>query len=244
MVAEGVLAAIGYDVDMAGDGLEALRRLDAATYDAVLMDCHMPLMDGFQATAEIRRREGPDRRTPVIAMTAGVLAEDRERCLAAGMDDFVPKPVDAALLEATLARWTASGQSSPDVGAEDAAGRGDAGGGVLDPARIAMLRGVGAQDGWGLLPALTANFLQEGTARLAALQAAVDAVQPHVLAEAAHSLKGMAGTIGAVQVAALCADLEALGRAGRTAPADALDRLGAELVKAQDALVGMLPGPA
>ena len=104
MVAEGVLRTLGYDVDIADNGLRALEALADRSYAAVLMDCHMPEMDGFQATAELRRREGTDRHTPVIAMTAGVLAEDRERCAAAGMDDFVAKPIDVGQLQQALAR--------------------------------------------------------------------------------------------------------------------------------------------
>jgi CheY-like chemotaxis protein len=105
MVAMGFLEELGYDAHLAADGREALALLELGDYDAVLMDCHMPEMDGFQATRELRLRERAGRHTPVIAMTAGVLDEDRERCLAAGMDDFVAKPVDLGDLRDTLARW-------------------------------------------------------------------------------------------------------------------------------------------
>ncbi len=114
LVAQGMLRTLGFTVEFAADGAQALAALATEAYDLVLMDCHMPGMDGFQATTELRRREharaagegGEDgrRRTPVIAMTAGVLVEDRQRCLAAGMDDFVAKPVDMHLLERALHR--------------------------------------------------------------------------------------------------------------------------------------------
>lgn len=108
LVAVGILASRGYTADVAQDGADALAMLAERTYDAVLMDCHMPVLDGYDATAELRRREGDGRRTPVIAMTAGVGAADRDRCLAAGMDDFVPKPVHPDELQAVLRRWVTS----------------------------------------------------------------------------------------------------------------------------------------
>jgi len=201
----------------------------------------MPEMDGFQATEEIRRREGAERRTPVIAMTAGVLEEDRERCVAAGMDDFVPKPVDAGLLSAVLARWVAAPGGEPAAAAAPPGAEPD--GPVLDPARLELLRGIGVRDGWGLLPAVVAGFLEDSQVRLAALQAAVRTADREALARTAHNLKGTAANVGAVQVANLCADLEALGRAGDAAgTAPVLDRLEAELQRANAALAGVLPG--
>ena len=85
-----------------GAALEALER---ATYDAVLMDVRMPNLDGYGATAEIRRREGSTRHTPIIAMTANAIAGDREECLAAGMDDYVSKPIDRVTVDGVLGRW-------------------------------------------------------------------------------------------------------------------------------------------
>lgn len=116
VVAEGMLRALGYDTDVVADGGAALEALAAHPYTAVLMDCHMPGMDGFQATAELRRREGAGRRTPVIAMTAAVLAEDQQRCATAGMDDFVPKPVDPAVLGRALGRWAPRPTASASPG--------------------------------------------------------------------------------------------------------------------------------
>jgi two-component system sensor histidine kinase/response regulator len=105
LVATGILEHLGYTVDVADDGIQALDALARASYDAVLMDVHMPRLDGYQATAEIRRREAAGPRTPIIAMTAGANEGDRERCLAAGMDDYVSKPVDREAVAAALNRW-------------------------------------------------------------------------------------------------------------------------------------------
>ncbi len=105
MVALAFLRQAGHEVDVARDGLEAVEACRRGTYDLVLMDCQMPNLDGFEATREIRRREGEDRHLPVVALTASSLAGDREKCLAAGMDDHLGKPIDPEELAATLARW-------------------------------------------------------------------------------------------------------------------------------------------
>ncbi|HKU16022.1 MAG TPA: ATP-binding protein [Steroidobacteraceae bacterium] len=106
-VAMRMLRTIGYDVDLAEDGRQALDRLAAVRYDAVLMDCQMPEMDGYLATRHIRDPSSAvlDHDVPVIAMTANAFADDRERCIAAGMNDFLSKPVDRATLAQMLDKW-------------------------------------------------------------------------------------------------------------------------------------------
>ncbi|HUR76884.1 MAG TPA: response regulator [Acidimicrobiales bacterium] len=102
-VAVAMLDKLGYETDTALDGIDALEALTRSHYDAVLMDCQMPRMDGYAATAEIRKREN-GQRTPIVAMTASAMASDRERCLAEGMDDYLSKPIDRAALQRTLGR--------------------------------------------------------------------------------------------------------------------------------------------
>ena len=103
-----ILAKLGYGADVVATGPEAIDALRRKAYGAVLMDCHMPGMDGYQTTQEIRRAEDADRRTPIIAVTASALPQDRERCLAAGMDDHVSKPFRIARLGEILSRWVAA----------------------------------------------------------------------------------------------------------------------------------------
>ncbi len=104
-VAVGLLTKLGHRADVADDGREAVRLVDEGDYDLVLMDVQMPVMDGLEATRAIRALDGPRGRVPVIAMTANAMTGDRERCLNAGMDDYIAKPIDRHRLDALLTRW-------------------------------------------------------------------------------------------------------------------------------------------
>jgi signal transduction histidine kinase/CheY-like chemotaxis protein/HPt (histidine-containing phosphotransfer) domain-containing protein len=238
LVARATVSRLGYTVDVVSNGVEALAATGGARYAAVLMDCHMPVMDGFEATRQIRRRDGMHLRLPIIAMTAGALDGDRERCLAAGMDDYLAKPVDAAALEATLARWVPEPEArlvpgplpqplavtggAPAAGADTIP--------ALDQDRLAILRDLGPDDGRGLLPEAVAAFRRGLPAHVAGVQAAVNDGDGPALAQAAHALKGAAANIGAAAVARICAGLEALGRDGTPDGGNTLVRsLAAEL---------------
>lgn len=241
LVAQGTLTKLGYAVDVASNGAAALVAVADTTYTAVLMDCHMPEMDGFEATTEIRRREGAERHTPIIAMTASALSEDRDRCLAAGMDDFVSKPVNVDALEGALSRWS---DRRPVAASPPAPGtvptrreRGEVGDGdVLDRSRLDVLRQLGPADGQGLLPPLVRAFLEERQTRVASLEQAAREGDSQALEEAAHQLKGSAANIGAREVAAVCARLEAIGRSREVAATELLDQLTDELERASRAL--------
>jgi CheY-like chemotaxis protein len=124
LLAVRMLEKLGYNADVAGDGREALAALAQTTYAAVLMDCQMPELDGYDATREIRRRErDSDQHLPIIAMTAHSMPGDREKCLAAGMDDYISKPIRASALRETLERNLPAATGTPASETAPAGGR-------------------------------------------------------------------------------------------------------------------------
>jgi CheY-like chemotaxis protein len=114
-VAVNILKWLDCDVDVAGNGAEALALVKAKDYDLILMDCQMPGMDGFEATTLIRELEGNSRRTPIVAVTANAFPEDKTRCLAAGMDDYISKPITRQTLAALLEKWFPAHQQSAEA---------------------------------------------------------------------------------------------------------------------------------
>jgi PAS domain S-box-containing protein len=209
MVAVGILAQMGFGYEVVTDGVEAVEAMALNRYSAVLMDCHMPRMDGYEATAEIRKQEDASRRTPIIAMSAGALQGDRERCLEAGMDDYVAKPVTPEQVEAVLTRWVASspplnGHAAEDIPAVDA----------IDADRWALLGQMGGPNSGDLLRRMVAAFTAEGPGRVERVRRAVAGGDAQELTAAAHALAGSSATIGASHLAELCSQLERVGRSG------------------------------
>jgi two-component system sensor histidine kinase/response regulator len=242
-VAKGMVSRLGYSCDVAADGIEALDAMERRSYDAVLMDCHMPRMDGFQTTAEIRRREADEHHVPIFAMTASALPEDRERCIAAGMDDYLAKPVKNSELEAMLARWL--GTEAPAV--EEAGDRMDPVdiAGVLDSEQLESLRELAAgSDDPAFLRRLADRFIEGATARVRELREAVTRGDAVVQQQAAHALKGTSASMSASGLASLCAALEESARRGEVATPEALDRVSAELGRVAYALRSHAAGAA
>ncbi|MDP1807132.1 MAG: response regulator, partial [Acidimicrobiales bacterium] len=115
LVATAMLTRLGYQVDVVANGREAVQAFERSSYVAVLMDCRMPVMNGYEASAEIRRREGPGRHIPIVALTASAINGDEERCRAAGMDDYVTKPVTVGRLASVLGALTKGEGERADV---------------------------------------------------------------------------------------------------------------------------------
>ncbi|MDI6912058.1 response regulator [Nocardioides sp.] len=223
LVAAGLLENLGCTVDVASDGVEAVQLLSRPhEYGVVLMDCRMPRLDGFDATRRIRRQEPVGRRVPIIAMTASAMAGERERCLDAGMDDYLTKPIDTGELERAIREWAlADGDPPSDPSECDEPRLGEAAAGVLDAERITMLAGL-RKDGVSFFERTAASFLGRVGDQLLAIRDAVDRADAMALLTSAHQLKGSALNLGLPRVADAAARLEALGIAGSTTGAEPL----------------------
>ena len=216
------LEKLGYRADVVANGLEAVEAVARVRYALVLMDCQMPEMDGLEATAAIRKREGEQasQRLPIIAMTANAMQGDREKCLEAGMDDYLSKPVKLGHLEATLARWI-PGQSTPNEQKEPVSS--DTREPVHDCVDSAVLADLRQLDvSCGLLSTLITHFLEDVPDRLAALEDALQQGDAGALARVAHELNGASGNLGVRKMRQLCVDLQALGKAKDLTKAGAL----------------------
>jgi signal transduction histidine kinase/CheY-like chemotaxis protein/HPt (histidine-containing phosphotransfer) domain-containing protein len=210
MVAVGLLQSMGYDADTADDGLVALDMVATRDYDVVLMDVQMPRLDGYAATREIRARE-QEQRVPVLAMTAAAIEGERERCLAAGMDDFLTKPVDPEALAAALAR-VLEGLPPPP---KPVPPRAHALGRELDLSRLDMLRDM-APGNTTYLDRAIGHFVANAPQALASIRAAIDAQDAGALQQAAHRLAGSASNIGVVPVGEAARNLELVADGGTT----------------------------
>jgi CheY-like chemotaxis protein/HPt (histidine-containing phosphotransfer) domain-containing protein len=199
LVAAAILRKAGYAVDLARDGEEALGAARTAAYDLVLMDVRMPRMDGFAATAAIRALEGAAGRVPIIAMTAAAMPDEVARCLAAGMDAHVAKPMDLTALLSAVSDMLESRPRRPRVASDEPDPAGPT---LIDHTTLQELR---AAVGPGRLPRLIGVFAEETRARVARLTATDDV---GVIEEEAHGLKSAAGTFGAAALRSIASSLE------------------------------------
>ncbi len=204
------LERLGYLASAVSDGLEAVESHARTPQDIILMDCKMPGTNGYDATMTIRDREealaakgAPVKRVHIIAMTANTEADNRERCLAAGMDDFINKPVQLPELEAALRRAFSDRATARQMDE------------IIDPVALAALRQLRSPGKPDPLVEFIDLFLREAPAGLDAMSDAVAKNDPASLARvvsAAAALKGSAGNLGARQLAALCEEIEQTAR--------------------------------
>ena len=227
-VGVGILEGFGCRVETAVNGAEALDLHAAGEYAVIFMDCQMPEMDGFEATAEIRKREANSaRRTPIIALTASAIEGDREKCLAAGMDDYIPKPFTAQQMHSALAAWLKPAAPNAGPGKHDQLT-------VVGPAALptpapepidetvlnslAQLQREGRPD---IVNRVITLFLESAPALLKELHEGAETGDANRLGRASHALKSCAANVGAAAFSARCDELEALARAGQVPDASA-----------------------
>ncbi len=207
-VAVGMLQSLGCRTQAVDNGRLAIETMSRTTYDAILMDCQMPIMDGLTATAQIRRRERDSGklRVPIIALTANALEGDRERCLAAGMDDFLSKPFTQQQLAALLRRWLAARETVAPSERSDTSRAP-----LVD---VGVLRNIAALARPLLLNSLIDLYLQHSPGLIAAVETAAADMQPTALTEAVHALKSSTANLGGTRLAMVAKECEVLVREG------------------------------
>jgi signal transduction histidine kinase/CheY-like chemotaxis protein/HPt (histidine-containing phosphotransfer) domain-containing protein len=233
-VAQRILGLLGLSLEAAENGKEALEKLDAARFDLVLMDCQMPVMDGYTATRMRRAREAEGRapRIAIIAMTANAMAGDREKCLAAGMDEYLSKPLNRGLLEQTLRRWLPKGARSQVAATSPAAPvappRAPAAAPVM-LADVAPAMPLAPRDGAALdqeivrdlldvmgeeFTDLVGVYLEDTPKNLNLLETAADRGDVSGLIAPSHSLKSTSANLGAMTLAEIAKRIEHEARSG------------------------------
>jgi CheY-like chemotaxis protein/HPt (histidine-containing phosphotransfer) domain-containing protein len=206
-VAVAMLESLGCAADAAENGWLAIEAMTTATYDAVLMDCQMPVMDGLTATGEIRRREQTSgaARVPIIALTANAMEGDRERCLAAGMDDFLSKPFSQQHLATLLRRWLAL-RALPESEGRDLS--------RVPLIDTGVLRNIAALAKPTLLDSMIDLYLQHSPALIGAIETAAANMQADAFSQAVHTLKSSTSNLGGTRLAMVARECENLARGG------------------------------
>jgi len=207
-VARYQLQKMGYRADIAKDGIDALAMLERSDYALVLMDCHMPQMDGFETTARIRNRSDNKARIPIIAVTASGGSGERDKCLQAGMDDFLLKPFRKEELSDTITKWLPSALRTEQPGKSSGTTSetaDDVGNG---------LKQLEEDYGEEMVLNVIQIFIPDAEARIAQIDQAITQEDFRALEESAHGLKGGAANIGATEMAKLCEQLETQGELG------------------------------
>jgi len=229
-VALRLLERLGYRADVAGNGLEALEALKRQPYDVVLMDVQMPEMDGLEASRRIKQGGAVVSIPRIIALTADAMQGDRERCLAAGMDDYITKPIRVEALVAALDKTQpqSRAQGSPPQAAA-----------AIDPQKFAEFKETMGAD---FIGEVIAVFNEDAPELLQNMEQALAVKDGELFRRAAHSLKSNSASFGAVTLAELARELEMMGKEGRLAEAaEKVRRAAAEYQRVQQALKEMMP---
>lgn len=226
-----MLSLMGLDVTTADNGQEAFDALDESSFDVVLMDCQMPVLDGFSSTRAIRRREArraTSERQVIVALTANALQGDREACLAVGMDDYLSKPASRAELYRCLRQWISTDggevrqagllEISTEASTEEGLSEGSLEG-PLDPVVFGALMEMASQAKADFLPRLIDSYIEGLVSDLEGIAGAIETKDLGAIGSFAHRLKSSSANFGALKLAATCQALESAARAGDLAPA-------------------------
>jgi two-component system, sensor histidine kinase and response regulator len=219
-VALGMLQKIqGYEVVVANNGREALADFKQGGFDAILMDCHMPELDGFEATIAIRKLEQASgkKRIPIIALTANAMAQDRQDCLNAGMDDHLSKPLSRKQLQDMLELWMPSPDPTTPAALDGAAKAVTADVDVLDRQLLAQLRELQSEDDPDLLSRVLNLYLVESPKLVVKLVQSTQEANAEEIERSSHALKSSSGNVGATELARLCTDIQNAARASNVA---------------------------
>jgi len=210
-VALGMLEEIGCETVVAVNGQEAVDRCASEDFDIVLMDCEMPVMDGFVATAVIRDRAKDASKVPIIAVTANAINGDRERCIAAGMQDYISKPISPEKLHGTLRKWL-HGAGQDDIALD-----------VPDSIDTASLKNIGKLQGVGgdkMIRQVVDLYLSSSLELVEDLRARLSQDDAEAVRQVAHALKSSSLTVGACELATLAQRMEEMGRNGKLVDAE------------------------
>jgi len=224
-----ILQHIGYAADVAASGKEVLEALHRQTYDVILMDVQMPEMDGLETTKYICEEWPADRRPRIIAMTANAMEEDKQRCLAAGMDDYVSKPIRLEELRAALVGWTTTPQEQSETELK-----------TIDIEFLEKIREYCGDDD-DVVPRLVELYLEDTPPRIVSLQEAVGRADVDGMKSIAHAMKGSSANIGAVKMSALCAEMEGKDPSkSQSAVEELATEIELEFTRAREALMALV----
>jgi PAS domain S-box-containing protein len=212
-VALSILEKLGFRADAVADGRKAVQALETGSYDIVFMDVQMPVMDGFEATRAIRSGETkvPNRRIPIIAMTAHAMKGDRERCLDAGMDDYISKPIAPQALAEALEKWLVHAQDQPPEDSIPAGKPGRFEGQPVFDRQAFLARLMGDEV---LVKQITAGFLADMPKQMHLLKKHIDQSDAGLVGGQAHAIKGAAANVGGLALSAAAHEMEKFGKAG------------------------------
>lgn len=231
-VASLMLESLGCRVEIVPDGRAAISAVAQKEYNLVFMDCHMPVMNGFEATAEIRKTSSDGRRIPIVAMTASSTQGEKENCLSAGMDDFISKPVLLDDLVKVINRWGGRDPVRSTVPAASVPGPES-----LDYSRLEQLRLLSEKHDPNMLKSIIADFLEKAPGRIVRMRKAVEKGDTQSLRDETHGLLGVSGNLGLRHIVTLCRELQHLAHENPlTGATELLHEMDRELVHVRSLL--------